>query len=228
MKKIAALFTMTLFSIVQLHAAQGMSMWSSAGEVTNPDQVVRRPVKKAEPKKEEPKKETTPPKQETKPTPAPVAKTPEPEPKVEPKTEELPKDEYSRSVGNLNISKDTFESDKKEIMSMISELALIMKDKNYKKWLEYIDHDSQAYWSKLANLRKAQNRMPVKGIQLKSLEDYFKYVFVPARTNRTISEIRYISETYVKAVEVQNDMDLIYYYVKKNNGKWIINIPPLD
>ncbi len=45
--------------------------------------------------------------------------------------------------------------------------------------------------------------------------------------NRTISEIRYISESYVKAVEVQDDIDLIYYYVKKADGRWVINIPPL-
>ena len=32
--------------------------------------------------------------------------------------------------------------------------------------------------------------MPVKGIQLKTLQDYFKYIFVPARQKSQITEIK--------------------------------------
>lgn len=223
MKKMATIAAALLLAAAA-NAAQGRSMWASAGEVTNPDQVVRRPAPKPAPKKEEPPKKEPP-----KPAPAPAPKPePKPAPAPEPVKEEpkpKPKDEYERSVGDLHISKDTFEADKREIMRAIAELAVIMKDKDFKSWLKYIDEESKAYWSKPATLRKAQNKMPVKGIQLKSLEDFFKYVFVPARQNRTISEIRYISETHVKAVDVQDDLDLIFYYFKKINGKWLVNIP---
>lgn len=226
MKKIFA----TLIGISVLTSAvfakQGMSAWSGPGEVQNPDYIAPRrstPKKTEEPK---PKKEE----------PKPVKKE---EPKVEPKKEEPAKeeikaepkkvesDEYSRSVGNLSISKDTFEADKKEIMAMISELSVIMKDKNYTKWLNYIDSETSSYWSKPANLKKAQARMPVKGIQLKTMQDYFKYIFVPARQKSKITEIRYESDIYVKAVEVQDDEDLIYYYFKKINGKWLVHIPAI-
>lgn len=206
------------------NAAQGMSVWSAPGEVQNPDYVPRIP--KAQREKEAAKKaEEEQKKAETQPV---VQKeTPKAEKKPEPKAE-VKNDEYTRSVGNLNISKDDFEADKKAIMAIISELDAIMKNKAYNKWLNYIDDESKSHWSKSSTLKKAQGRMPVKGLQLKSLEDYFKYVFVPARQKSKISEIRYESSTYVKAVEVQEDQDLVYYYFQKINNKWLVHIPPLD
>ena len=222
-KYILAVISMSIFCSMA-NAAQGMSVWSAPGEVQNPDYVPRIP--KAQREKEAAKKaEEEQKKAETQPV---VQKeTPKAEKKPEPKAE-VKNDEYTRSVGNLNISKDDFEADKKAIMAIISELDAIMKNKAYNKWLNYIDDESKSHWSKSSTLKKAQGRMPVKGLQLKSLEDYFKYVFVPARQKSKISEIRYESSTYVKAVEVQEDQDLVYYYFQKINNKWLVHIPPLD
>ncbi len=185
------------------------------------------PQKEPEPQVAPPKKEEpVPPKktEELKSESVPVKE----EKKAEPPAPSPSDDEYTRSVGDVHVDKDTFEADKKEIMGIIEELAAIMGEKQYKKWIGYVDSDSVSYWSKSANLRKASSRLPVRGLQLKSLEDYFKYVFVPARQGRTITEIRYVSETYVKAVDVQGNTDLIYYYFKKINGKWKVYLPPLE
>lgn len=227
-KYILAVISMSIFCSMA-NAAQGMSVWSAPGEVQNPDYVPRIPkaqrekeaAKKAE--EEQKKAETQPVVQKE----TPKAEKKQEEKKPEPKAE-VKNDEYTRSVGNLNISKDDFEADKKAIMAIISELDAIMKNKAYNKWLNYIDDESKSHWSKSSTLKKAQGRMPVKGLQLKSLEDYFKYVFVPARQKSKISEIRYESSTYVKAVEVQEDQDLVYYYFQKINNKWLVHIPPLD
>lgn len=174
--------------------------------------------------------------EEKKPEPVkPVEKAPEPEPKKTeviqiPKTEPVNKkaaDEYSRSVGAVDVSKDDFEKDKKAILQIIDELSVVMKNRNYKAWLSYIDAESIEYWQKPANLKKAQNRLPVKGLSIRNLEDYFKFVFIPARTGRVISEIRYDSNTYVKAVQVEEGEDIVYYFFNKINGKWMLHLPPL-
>lgn len=177
------------------------------------------PIVEKEPVKEEVVEQ--PPVEEVKPveTPAP-APTPE-------------DDEYTRSVGdNVSISKDTFAEDKAAIIETIKSLDKIMRNLDYGLWKTYIDDESLAYWQKPANLKKAQNRLPVKGLQIKSLEDYFKYVFVSSRTGREVSEIRYISNTYVKAVQVRKDKesstDIIYYYFNKINGRWMLHLPPID
>lgn len=231
-KIFASIFAISILT-TPIFAKQGMSAWSGPGEVANPDYVPRIPKAQRQKQAEQKKEETaaTPAKKEE-----PKKEEPKKEVKVEPVKKEEPKveqknDEYSRSVGNLNISKDDFEADKKAIMAMISELDTIMKDKNYKAWLGYIDSESTEYWSKSSSLKKAQARMPRRGLQLKTLEDYFKYVFIPARQQSEITEIRYESEIYVKAVKVLNAEEndyTVYYYFKKINGRWTLNLPPVN
>ena len=166
-----------------------------------------------------------------------VAPVEEPEPKIEepaPVVEEpvvqnpVADDEYTRSVGDVGVDRDTFVSDKEQIQKIIKELDLIMRDSDYTKWRTYVDDESIQYWSKPANLKKARLRSPTKD-KLNSLRDYFQNVFIKARVGKEITEIRYISDKYVKAVQTrENQPDLIYYYFNKIGGKWMVHIPPLE
>ena len=150
------------------------------------------------------------------------------EPVVEP-VAQADDDEYARSVGDVAVSRDTFESDKEAILRIISELDVIMKDLNYNSWVQYVDNESINYWKLRKNLQKAEKRLPVKGIKLRDLEDFFKQFFVPARRGKTITEIRYISDVYVKAIQVQEGQDdIVFYYFNKINGKWMVHIPPIE
>ena len=142
-------------------------------------------------------------------------------------------DEYLRSIANLDeteaVSKQEFADDKNEILEIISELALIMETKDTIAWLKYIDEDSKEYYKNPVNLRKAQRKLPNKLIELKTIEDYFKFVFIPARKSSQIDEIRYVSKNHVKAVQIREDMSsAIYYEFKKQNGKWLVYIPPVS
>lgn len=155
---------------------------------------------------------------------------PEPEPTPEPVQEQPVDDEYSRSVGEVAVSRDTFLDDKTKVLQIISELDVIMKDLNYKAWLPYVDQESIDYWKLRKNLQKAEKRLPVKGVKLQNLEDFFKKFFVPARRGRSITEIRYISDSYIKAVQVDEKKkdEIVYYFFNKINGKWMVHIPPVD
>lgn len=142
-------------------------------------------------------------------------------------------DEYLRSIANLDVAeavtKQEFTDDKNEILHIISDLAIIMETKDTLEWLNYIEEESKEYYKNPVNLRKAQRKLPNKLIELKTIEDYFKFVFIPARKNSQIDEIRYISKTHVKAVQLREDMpDAIYYEFKKLNGKWFVYIPPVS
>ena len=142
-------------------------------------------------------------------------------------------DEYLSSIANLDetqaVTKQEFNDDKNEILEIISELAVIMETKDTLAWLKFIDEESKEYYKNPVNLRKAQRKLPNKLIELKTIEDYFKSVFIPARRNSQIDEIRYISRTHVKAVQIREDMpDAIYYEFKKTDGKWLVYIPPVS
>ncbi|MCR5080608.1 MAG: hypothetical protein K6B17_04615 [Treponema sp.] len=159
-------------------------------------------------------------------------KTPEEPVEIDADKEDVVKsaydEEYSRSTTNVMVTKEKFEEDKTQILKIIDELAVVMKNQDYFGWLKYLDENSKDYWSKKQNLQKASNRLPKKGFQLKSLQDYFKYVFIPSRVGRTVDEIRYETETQVKVVQTKNNTDMVYYNFLREDGKWKLRLPPIN
>ena len=150
------------------------------------------------------------------------------EPVVEETVPEVPvSDEYERSVSKIRgtVTKETFEEDKKEILQIIDQLKNIMISSNYTAWLKYVDEESKVYWSNRENLKKVAALK--KGLQLNYLKDYFLKIFVPARKGRRVDEIRYETDTQVKAVQVNEGNDTIYYDFKKVNGQWKVHLPPI-
>ena len=141
-------------------------------------------------------------------------------------------EEYIRSTNELKndelVTKEEFIDDKTEILHIISELQDIMEREDTEEWLKYISPDSIRYYSSPANIRKAQKKLPNKTIQLNGIGDYFKHVFIPSRKRSNVDEIRYISKTNIKAVEVKDDgSTVVYYQFVKVNGKWLVHIPTL-
>ncbi|MGP1586822.1 MAG: hypothetical protein ACTTHG_00585 [Treponemataceae bacterium] len=142
------------------------------------------------------------------------------------------KNEYERAIGNLTtdevISIDTFKNDKAMIFKTIRALDGILQENNYSAWLKYITPSSISYWSQKGNLKSVSSRLPVKNITLRSLEDYFKFIFKPSRVNKKIDEIRYISSTSIKAVQTEKNQDIVFYNFTKINGKWLIELDRFD
>ena len=144
-------------------------------------------------------------------------------------------DEYLRSINEINSDEESvtiteFNDDKAAILSIISELSEVMENLEFDKWKTFISPASIEYYSNPANLRKAQKKLPDKQIQLKGLRDYFKYVFIPSRKISKVEEIRYISKSYIKAVEVREEEDttVVYYYFVKENGNWKVKLPEVN
>ena len=149
----------------------------------------------------------------------------------EPIIEEIPAipeedQEYSRAIENsgLDISKETFEIDKSEILSIIAKLDAIMKHRDYASWLNYLTTESRNFWSNQKNLAIVSQRLPIKNYRLKDLKDYFEKVFIPSRIGRVVDEIRYISPTKVKAVQYTKEQDIIYYYFEKIEDRWYLHL----
>ncbi len=147
--------------------------------------------------------------------------------------EEVPSEaddeEYLRSTKALSaeelVTKDEFAEDKAEILRIIKELQKVMEKEDVEAWLKYVDKDSKNFYSNPANIRKVQKKLPNKAIVLNGIGDYFKYVFIPSRKNREITEIRYISKTNTKAVQVNEDKSITrYYQFIKVNGKWYVQL----
>lgn len=137
-------------------------------------------------------------------------------------------EEYLRSVADVQVSRETFISDKREILQIISDLSDVMENEDYSRWITYIDQDSISYWSQSTVLQKAASRLPVKGLKLSSLRDYFYNIFIPSRKGKDVDEIRYLTTDTVKAVHVNGDTDVVYYTLYKIDGLWKIHLPKLN
>ena len=138
-------------------------------------------------------------------------------------------EEYLRSTQALSaeelVTKDEFAEDKAEILRIIKELQKVMEKEDVEDWLNYVDTASKNFYSNPANIRKVQKKLPNKAIVLNGIGDYFKYVFIRSRKNREITEIRYISKTNTKAVQVNEDHSITrYYQFIKVNGKWYVQL----
>ena len=148
------------------------------------------------------------------------------------KKNEVVNEEYLRSTKALteeSVTVEEFETDKAEILKIINELKVIMDNGDKTKWLTYIDPDSINYYSNHTNLRKVREKLPNKQIQLHGIGDYFKYVFIPSRKNSNIDEIRYISKSNIRAVQIREDKsELVYYNFVKKDNKWYVHIPTLS
>jgi hypothetical protein len=119
--------------------------------------------------------------------------------------------EYSRSVAALGhaISEETFYADKSAIMAIIADLQQIMAKKDVARWRVYLSPASVAYLKNPTNLKAISTKLPAQ-FAVRNDMDFFNYVFIPARQGRKIDEIRYISPTEVKAVQVQANNAVIY------------------
>ena len=155
---------------------------------------------------------------EEKPAPKPV---PEPEPEVE-----VDEAEYKRSTRNLSkngetVSKNEFNEDKNTILSTIEDLQEIMNSKDFDSWLKYIAPESKEFYSKPRKVRNGNNIIVING-----LKDYFLKLFIPARKQSKVKEIRYISKTSVKAVDIPSPGKVTTYYnFVKVDGKWYVELP---
>lgn len=146
---------------------------------------------------------------------------------------DIENEEFTRSTQGVDISIEEFLQDKKDVSTIIHALSSIMAGQDYNEWLKYVDNTSIEYWSNKKNLNSATKKLPDKKIRLNSLNDYFRYVFIPARKGHKVDEIRYISKDKVKVVQVEDDKesnkrtDIVYYNFIKVSGVWKVRLPIL-
>ncbi len=151
---------------------------------------------------------------------------------LEPEVGTLTEDdlEYTRSIAAStdDITFDAFKADKEAILAIIKELEQTKKTGDVKTWTKLISKDSYNYWSDKENLKLVSLLIPNNSAILRSIDDYFKRVYLPAREGYEVTEIRYNSETEVKAVEVQGNNDMVIYDFKKTNGSWYLSLPKIN
>ena len=158
---------------------------------------------------------------------APVSQ-PEPvkEPVVEVKPEPVEeKNTVIAEFEGVTITKETYDQTKTEMEKIVEKLNRITATKDYTQWTTFLSEEYKQQYSQSLTLQKVSEALPVKGIKLKSLKDYFTYVFVPSRQNVRVDDIKFVSPTRVDVIMKQANVSLLVYGLENINGSWKL-IPP--
>ncbi len=121
----------------------------------------------------------------------------------------------------ITITKQTFKNTKSEIQLVVEDLNKITFSKNFESWQNYLTDEYRKNFSDLAILEKVSASLPVKNVQLRTLKDYFTYVFVPSRQNMRVDDIQFVSPTRVYVImEIAPKSPAAIYILEKTSGKW--------
>ena len=184
------------------------------------------PVKQAKPKQEVPARKEEPPAKVEEPSvkPEPVVAKKKPAAKAKPKPVEEKHTVIAEFEG-VTITKETYDQTKTEMEKIVENLNRITASKDYSQWLKLLSEEYKQQYSQALTLQKVSEALPVKGIKLKSLRDYFTYVFVPSRQNVRVDDIKFVSPTRVDVIMKQANVSLLVYGLENIDGTWKL-IPP--
>ena len=122
------------------------------------------------------------------------------------------------------VSEELFAETLFQVERTIGELDVLIRDKDYARWLGYLSRDYQNFYSnadELARLSESR-RMRSAGIILRSIEDFFFHVVVPSRVNVRLDDLLFKSETEVEAIMFIQDQRLSVYRLQLINKQWKI------
>jgi hypothetical protein len=138
------------------------------------------------------------------------------------------KDEQDSALFDPNtIAPELYYETKENIAHFINDLNVIIKSRNYNKWLLYLDDDYYTYISSPEYLQRVSTSgiLQAKGIVLSNAYDYFINVVVPSRSYGRVDDIEFISENRVKAITLDKEQRLLLYDLEKTQNGWKIVTP---
>lgn len=157
--------------------------------------------------------------------------------KEEPPKEELPKEEPIEEppkevaeeeppVEEFVVSEEVFTETFEDIRSIIDELNAIIRSGNYQIWLEFLTEGYISHFSSAEVLRETSEQPLLKkyNINLRSLNDYFKYVVAPSRSNARLDDLIFIDNEHVKAIMIIKEQRTILYRLTKLDDNWKIDL----
>jgi len=116
-----------------------------------------------------------------------------------------------------------------EVKHFIEGLNKIISNKNYSSWRSALSTEYFRQISSSENLRQMSEQPALKNnnIVLRTPQDYFNFVVVPARSNSRVDDIQFIGKNRVKAFTVNKnrageEQRLVLYDLEKVGNSWII------
>jgi hypothetical protein len=127
----------------------------------------------------------------------------------------------------LSVSRELYNQTFTEVLHFLKEVDAIIAARNFKAWKAHCTAGYLALYSDPARLRELSQKPNLKDrrIVLKSLEDYFEYVFIPSRVETKLDKIDFIEKNRVKAIAIIDNIPYIVYFLEKDeNNSWKLGV----
>lgn len=134
--------------------------------------------------------------------------------------------EPEKAKGEFKVSQDVYEQTFEEIQELIAKLNRVISNKQFDRWITFLSKPYIRKYNSKETLN-AFNQYPQlleNNIVLASLQDYFKWVVVPSRSQAELKEIIFSGENHVIAYSVYEGQRAKLYEFEKIDGSWMISI----
>jgi len=124
------------------------------------------------------------------------------------------------------VSPEVREKTFNEVKALIDYLNNLIRKKDFSSWLTYLSAEYKDYFSRPEVLaQQSESRvLQAKGIQLKTLEDYFLSVVVPSRANLKLDDLFFLNENEVEAIMQVGSRRVTVYRLVKTDNVWKISL----
>ena len=130
--------------------------------------------------------------------------------------------EVIAEFGEVKITKKHYNDTMDEIKIVVEGLNKTTASKNYALWLTYLSDQYKETYSSPSVLRKTSDTLPVKGLKLHNLKDFFNYVFVPSRQKIKVDSIKFLSPVKVNVIMITRGKELLVYNLEKIDERWLL------
>ena len=130
--------------------------------------------------------------------------------------------EVIAEFGEVKITKKHYNDTMDEIKIVVDGLNKITASKDYATWLKYLSDQYKNTYSNPSILKATSDTLPVKGLKLSTLRDFFNYVFVPSRQKIKVDDIKFLSPVKVNVIMITKGKELLVYDLEKINEKWLL------
>jgi hypothetical protein len=127
----------------------------------------------------------------------------------------------------LSVSRELYNKTFDEVLHFLKEMDAIIAARDFKAWQAHCTPAYLAANSAPSRLRELSQKPNLKDrrIVLKSLEDYFNFVFIPSRVETKLDKIDFIEKNRVKTIAVIDGQPYVVYFLEKDeNNLWKIGV----
>ncbi|MFP4384246.1 MAG: hypothetical protein ACLFSE_09380 [Spirochaetia bacterium] len=126
----------------------------------------------------------------------------------------------------FTVTEEVYNQTFSEVEQVIKDLNNIIQQNDFETWKTFLTERYIDVISDEEKLKELSNNPILKqeNIELKTLEDYFRHVVVPARSKPRLDQIEFLDEKRVLAITVIRGKKYILYQLIYRDGKWKITV----